>query len=376
MFEKIENKEFNKKYWLMLARSENVGSKTFIELIKVFKTPEKALEQIPILAEKGGLKRKISIANEKSISEEFQKTKEFGADIICAFEQDFPINLKMIPDCPPVLTIKGNKKYLISENSAAIVGSRNASISGVSIAKSIALELSKNKIATVSGLAKGIDASAHESSLSYGTIGVIAGGIDNIYPEENKKLYEKIFENGCVITEVPFGTPPVSANFPMRNRIISGLSNVVIIVEAARKSGTLITARYANQQRKKVFAVAGSPLDVRHSGTNYLIHEGLAQIYLDSSSIINFINSSPEKFLNDNSSKYIEANSDREIDFDDIEKQRVILHESINFEPCSIEDIHIYTKIPIANLNYLILELELAGKIERLFGNQIRMIVS
>lgn len=376
MFAKIENKEFNKKYWLMLARSENVGSKTFSELIKVFKTPEKALEQIPILAEKGGLKRKISIANEKSISEELQKTKEFDADIICAFEQDFPMNLKMIPDCPPVLTIKGNKQYLISENSAAIVGSRNASISGVSIAKSIALELSKNKIATVSGLAKGIDASAHESSLSYGTIGVIAGGIDNIYPEENKKLYEKIFENGCIVTEVPFGTPPVSANFPMRNRIISGLSNVVIIVEAARKSGTLITARYANQQRKKVFAVAGSPLDVRHSGTNYLIHEGLAQIYLDSASIIRYLNSSSNYILNDNSVAYEEPNYDEEVDQKDLVKQRSQLNEVINFEACSIEELHVYTKIPMSNLNYLILELELAGKIERLFGNQIRKIPS
>ena len=376
MFAKIENKEFNKKYWLMLARSENVGSKTFSELIKVFKTPEKALEQIPILAENGGLKRKISIANEKSISEELQKTKDYNADIICAFEQDFPINLKMIPDCPPVLTIKGNKQYLISENSAAIVGSRNASISGVSIAKSIALELTKNKIATVSGLAKGIDASAHESSLSYGTIGVIAGGIDNIYPEENKKLYEKIFENGCIVTEVPFGTPPVSANFPMRNRIISGLSKAVVVVEAARKSGTLITARYANQQGKKVFAVAGSPLDVRHSGTNYLIHEGLAQIYMDSASIIRYLNSSSNYMLNDNSVAYEEPNYDEEVDEKDLIKQRSQLNDVINFESCSIEELHVYTKIPMSNLNYLILELELAGKIERLFGNQIRKIPS
>lgn len=376
MFAKLAEFPFDKRSWLKLARSENIGSKTFTELLRLFKTPENAIEKIPYLAEQGGMKRKISLANDELVNRELEKTEAFGANIVCAFENEFPNNLKQLADCPPVITIKGKNYNLLHGNSAAIVGSRNASVSGISIAKSIAHELVRNKISTVSGLAKGIDAAAHKASLNYGTIGVIAGGIDNIYPEENKALFEEVIEHGCIITEVPFGTPPVSSNFPMRNRIISGLASAVIIVEAARKSGTLITARYAVSQGKKVYAVAGSPLDVRHSGTNYLIHENLAEIYMDCDVIIGFINSLEHNFLNDNSSLYQEINNEYEVEYNDLEKQRIKLCEAINYEPCSIEELHIHTKIPFANLNYLILELELAGKIERLFGNQIRMISS
>lgn len=257
--------------WLRLARTEGVGPMTFRGLINRFGGARAALEALPALAAKRG--RPVTLAPESAIEAEFRMAERLGARLVGYGEPGYPRLLREIDAPPPVLAIRGNSACL-EKPMIGIVGSRNASALGRKIAGALAADLAAAGYVIASGLARGIDAEAHRASLATGTIGVLAGGLDRPYPPEHADLAEAICETGLIVSERPFGLAPRGRDFPRRNRVISGLSLGVIVVEAARRSGSLITARMANEQGREVFAVPGSPMDPRAEGTNDLIREG------------------------------------------------------------------------------------------------------
>lgn len=257
-----------------LARCQNVGPKTFWSLMESFGSASDAIANLPELAKKGG--GKISIVPESEVIKEIEKAAKFGAEIITTDSQLYPDYLKAISDAPPVLTIKGNKELLTNNKKIGVVGSRNASTNGSYFCDNFVSQIAELGYVVVSGLALGIDAVAHTAAFKQnkGSIGVIGCGIDVIYPMQNKKLFDRMYVDGLVISEFPFGAQAISRHFPQRNRIISGLSVAIAVIEASIKSGTLITARFAMEQGREIFAVPWSPLDLRSKGTNSLIKNG------------------------------------------------------------------------------------------------------
>ncbi len=268
--------DIKKIKWLQLIRSAQVGPVTFWKLLHACEDIYMAIERAPHYV------KEFQLYSQEKIILELNAHEEKGYRLLFAFEEDFPRSLKVLPDCPPVLSICGNHT-LLNKLSLGIVGARSASFSGKTFAREIAQILSAQKIRIISGMARGIDTSAHEGSLESGTIAVLAGGLDQIYPPENKNLYEKISQQGCLVSEMPLGLFPGAKHFPRRNRLISGLSHGLLIIEAAKGSGSLITARYALEQNKDIFAVPGFPTDPRSYGGNTLIKQGaiLVQSFQD-----------------------------------------------------------------------------------------------
>lgn len=262
--------------WLRLIRSDNVGPVTFRALLARFRTAEAALFALPALAKKGG-RRDFKIFPLAEAERELDAVEAFGARLICSCEPDYPPLLAELEDAPPVLALKGHA-HLAAQPTVAIVGARNASANGAAFARRIAAELGRRGQIVVSGLARGIDSAAHQGALGSGTIAVVAGGLDVIYPPENRELHARIAESGAIVAEAPFGAEPQAKSFVIRNRIISGLSQGVLVIEAGAKSGSLHTARFAAEQGRDVMAVPGSPQDPRCKGSNGLIREGAALI--------------------------------------------------------------------------------------------------
>lgn len=359
---------------IRLIRSENVGGQTFKNLIHTFGSAQDALDKIPELAQNGGLKRTINIASESSVEQELELTENFNAKIIFWDEDRFSRNLATTLDCPPVLTVKGNIELLNAPKNVAIVGSRNASINGCSMSKKIASELSERGATITSGLARGIDSSAHEGSLANATIGVIAGGIDVVYPPQNQKLYEEMYECGLIVSEYPFGSEPIARHFPQRNRIISGLSHILLVIEASKKSGSLITAECAEKQKRPIFAIPGSPLDSKSSGCNWLIKTGKATLFEGYEDILEALAKKPIYGASDNDQWSMSPHISHEHSEDELTKYRSKLYNSLSFAPITIEEIVINSQVPYSALNILLLELELAGKITRSYGNVITKI--
>ena len=353
--------------WLRLARSENIGRSTFFRLIDIFNSAQKALEQVGDFAAQGGLSRKIKILTNQEAEREFLAIEKFGAEIVLFCEEKYPRLLREIPDPAPILTIKGREEFLNSD-SIAVVGPRNASFNGLAFARKIAFELGKNSIITTSGMARGIDSAVHISSLVSGTIAVIAGGIDNIYPKENEKLYFQILEQGLIISEQPFGAPPKPANFIQRNRIISGLSLGVVVVEAGLKSGSLTTARFAIEQGREVFAVPGSPLDHRCQGSNRLIKEG-AKMVENIDDILEDFSSLRSRFkevgiLREPEAEAFIAPAIKMPSEDDIKKIRQEILSKLGANAIAIEEIIEELQVPSRLVNIALVQLELADKIE------------
>jgi DNA processing protein len=259
--------------WLQLIRTPMIGPITFHRLISNYGSADSALEALPELSRKAGRKAALKAADRNHVEREIILADRNGVTLIAACEPDYPEALRAIPDHPPVIYLRGNTS-LFAKPAIAIVGARNASGVGRKIARTLAADLGAAGVAVVSGLARGIDAAAHEASLATGAIAVVAGGVDVIYPPEHADLTARIAKEGAVISECPIGYPPTARDFPKRNRLISGLSRGVVVVEAAAKSGTLITARFALEQGREVFAVPGSPLDPRCKGANRLIRDG------------------------------------------------------------------------------------------------------
>lgn len=260
--------------WLRLIQSENVGPATFRKLLNRFGGAGAALEALPELSRRGGLRRPIRIYSERAADRDLENAARIDARFVAMGEPDYPALLKHIDSAPPLICVKG--RLAGAEHPClSIVGARNASALGLRFTRKIASDLGAQGFTIVSGLARGIDTAAHQASSGSGTIAVLAGGIDVIYPPENDGLYGKIIEDGgAIVTEMTPGTVPQAKHFPRRNRIISGMSFGTIVIEAAKRSGSLITARLALEQGREVFAVPGSPLDPRAAGTNGLIRQG------------------------------------------------------------------------------------------------------
>ncbi len=259
--------------WLQLIRTQNIGPVTFHRLIAKYGTAAKALTALPDLSRKAGCARPLKAADRDACERELKEAEKHGARLIAACEDDYPTVLKAIPDHPPLLYVRGHAS-LFEKPAVAIIGARNASGVGRKIARSLATDLGEAGYVIASGLARGIDGAAHDAALQHGTIAVVAGGVDVIYPPEHDELTERIAREGAVISECPMGAQPTARDFPKRNRLISGLSRGVVVVEAAAKSGTLLTANFALDQGREVFAVPGSPLDPRCQGANRLIRDG------------------------------------------------------------------------------------------------------
>ncbi|MDJ1157188.1 DNA-processing protein DprA [Chelatococcus sp. SYSU_G07232] len=257
--------------WLQLSRCEGVGPSTFRTLIARFGTAAAALDALPELARREG--RTIRLVSRAEAEREMERAMRFGVRFVALGEPDYPAPLRAAASAPPLIGLRGDASILAGP-AVAIVGSRNASANGLKFTERLARDLGEAGFTIVSGLARGIDARAHGASLLTGTVAVLAGGQDRVYPPENESLLARILERGAVLSEMPMGWEPRGRDFPRRNRIISGLSLGVVVVEAARKSGSLITARFALEQGREVFAVPGSPLDPRAEGTNDLIREG------------------------------------------------------------------------------------------------------
>jgi len=268
---KLSEKE--KLNWIKLARTENIGPATFFRLLEIFGSPENALEKLPSLIDEMGHVKKTKIYSDRDLENELSGVKKFGAEILLYVDEAYPRLVREIDDPAPIITIFGRKE-LLNQDSIGVVGPRNATFHACKFAEKIAQDLGQNNITIISGLAKGVDAAAHRGSILTGTVAVIAGGISNIYPNENLSLYQKIYQEGVVVSETPFGLEPRAFSFIQRNRIISGMSYGVVIVEAGMQSGSLTTARFALEQGREVFAVPGSPLDPRCFGSNTLLEEG------------------------------------------------------------------------------------------------------
>jgi len=260
--------------WLKLARTENVGPVTFDQLLQRFGTATAALGALPGLAARGG-RSSLKLASDAQVDKELADGAALGATLIAACEPAFPQALAALDPPPPLIWARGRVE-LLDRPSVAIVGARVASAAGQRFARGLAAELGEAGHVIVSGLARGIDAAAHEGSLATGTVAVLGGGVDDVYPPEHGGLYRRIAETGCVVSESEPGRTAVARDFPRRNRIISGLSRAVVVVEAELRSGSLITARLAAEQGREVLSVPGSPLDPRAKGTNDLIRQGAA----------------------------------------------------------------------------------------------------
>jgi len=258
--------------WIQLIRSRRVGPSTFLKLMTEFKSAAAAIDALPEIARTAGVKTYAPYPLADA-EREYAAGVQAGARLICLGTANYPAALARINDPPPILWAVGDLG-LLQKDSIALVGARNASSLGTRMARLLAQEIGQQNLVVASGLARGVDTAAHLGALATGTIAVMAGGVDHIYPRENQLLAEKIAKSGVLISEQPMGLPPQARHFPRRNRIISGLSRAVVVVEGAAKSGSLITAREALDQGREVMAVPGHPLDARASGCNMLIRDG------------------------------------------------------------------------------------------------------
>ncbi|MCZ6604344.1 MAG: DNA-processing protein DprA, partial [Alphaproteobacteria bacterium] len=268
---------------LRLFRTARIGAGTYHEIMEHFGHATAALEAIPQMARNGGA-RPLRPVGEDEADRELEQIEALGGRIVTFGEPGYPPPLMLVKDAPPAIAVIG-RADLLARDMVAVVGARNATANGRRVAREMGSELGVAGLTVVSGLARGIDRAAHEGSLGNGTVAVVAGGVDVPYPEENRELYEQICEVGVVVSEIAPGIRPTARHFPRRNRIISGLSLGVVIVEAAERSGSLITARLAMEQGREVFGVPGSPTDPRSRGPNRLIRDG-ANLVRDAADVI------------------------------------------------------------------------------------------
>lgn len=358
--------------WLQLIRSENVGPATFRDLINHFGTASAALEALPDLATRGRGSKQIKIASQSQSYEEFARLEKLGGRLICLGEPDYPEALRSADSPPPVISVLGNGKTL-SRKSLAIVGSRNSSLSGVKLTRIIASQIAKSDYTIVSGLARGIDTAAHEASISEGTVAVFAGGVDHIYPSQNSSLAKRILEQGgAIVSEMPLSWNPRAQDFPRRNRIVAGLSLGLLVIEAAKRSGSLISARLANEMGRLVFAVPGSPLDPRSEGTNDLIKQG-ALLVSKADDILQALEPLSESVqqtnysLNEEETKTFSSTEPDETD-------RAKLLSALDHTPSDVDELIRYTQLSAPTVQMVLLELALAGRIEHHPGNKVSLV--
>jgi DNA processing protein len=353
---------------LRLIRTDNIGPVTFRELLRHFGSGGAALAAVPELARRGG--RSIRIATVADAEKELAAVEKLGARLLAADEPGYPAALRAIDDAPPLLAVRGSSE-VIEKPAVAIVGSRNSSIAGRKLAALIARAVGGAGFAVASGLARGIDAAAHEASLATGTIAVFAGGLDKPYPPDNLDLAERILAGGGAhVSEMPMGHVPRGKDFPRRNRIISGLSLAVVVVEAALRSGSLITARRAADQGRLVFAVPGSPLDPRSGGANLLISEGATIVTAVEdvlAGVAPLAAPGPQPFAT-------AAAGLAEPAADATAGDRDSILAALSKAPVEMDEIVRFTGLAPAVVHLVLLELHLAGRIERMPGRRIALV--
>ncbi len=359
--------------WLRLIRSDNVGPATFRDLINHFGSAETALEMLPELSRRGGSTRAIRVASMAEAEKELAAAHRFGARFIGIGEPDYPPALRQIDGAPPLLAVKGNA-VTGSVPSLGIVGSRNASISGTKFAAMIARDVGRAGYSIISGLARGIDTAAHHASLETGTIAALAGGLDQPYPPENIGLLDEITEgNGLAISEMPFGWEPRARDFPRRNRLIAGVSLGLAVVEAASRSGSLITARYAADFGRLVFAVPGSPLDPRCHGTNGLLKDG-ATVTTEAQDILQAL--APLSRIDLVPPPQAEEPGERDtgpMEPPPNENDRARITDALGPTPVEVDDIIRHTGLSASAVYLVLLELDLAGRLHRHPGGLVSL---
>ncbi len=354
--------------WLRLIRSDNVGPRTFRSLVNHFGSARAALERLPDLARRGGAARPGRIVSEDDAKRELAASRKLGVSLVAPGESGYPPRLAGIDDAPPLLGIRGRPEALVRPM-LAIVGSRNASGAGLKFAERLAHDLGDAGFVIASGLARGIDQAAHRASITSGTLAVLAGGHDKIYPPEHEDLLYAILEHGGAISEMALGYVPRARDFPRRNRLISGVSLGVVVIEAAHRSGSLITARIAAEQGREVFAVPGSPLDPRAAGTNDLIKQGAALV-TDAADVINAIAPIMDRPVELPGREPEDVASFDEPDYSD--RTRII--GLLGPSPVGIDDLIRLSGASPAIVRTVLLELELAGRLERHGGGLVSMI--
>ena len=349
--------------WLRLIRSDNVGPRTFAWLLRRYGDARRAAGALPELSRRGGASRAIRIYPRDEAERELAAAQRLGVELVATPEAAYPQRLAAIDDAPPLLAVRGNLAAL-SRPMIAMVGSRNASAAGLKFAERLARELGEAGFVIASGLARGMDAAAHRASLDTGTIAVLAGGQDRIYPEQHVGLLESILPAGAAISEMPLGREPRAQDFPRRNRLISGLSLGVVIVEAAKRSGSLITARMALEQGREVFAVPGSPIDPRAEGTNGLLKQG-ATLVTEAADVLAVI----EPILGRHDMVTLrEPDRDPPDSFEPDDHARTAIVGLLGPTPVGLDDLVRLSGSSPALVRTVILELELAGRIERHAG--------
>ncbi|EUB94879.1 DNA protecting protein DprA [Rhizobium sp. CF080] len=356
--------------WLRLIRSDNVGPATFRDLINHCGSAENALSMLPELSARGGAIRAIRIASVEEAERELETAHRHGAQFIGIGEPDYPPALRQIEGAPPLLAVKGNLSAATCP-SVGVVGSRNASISGAKFAAMIARDCGRAGYTVTSGLARGIDTAAHRASLETGTIAVLAGGLDQPYPPENIPLLDEITEGaGLAVSEMPFGWEPRARDFPRRNRLISGISLGVVVVEAAERSGSLITARLATDFGRLVFAVPGSPLDPRCHGTNGLLKQG-AIVTTGSADVIEAL--APLSQLDLFNEPMVEEPKETGEMLPPNDDDRAVIVSALGPTPVDVDDIIRHTGLATSSVYLVLLELDLAGRLHRHAGGMVSL---
>jgi DNA processing protein len=352
---------------LRLIRTDNVGPVTYFQLLNHFGSASAALQALPDLARRGGRARPPRIPSIADAEAEIAAAAKHGARLISWGEPSYPATLAAISDAPPILYVLGRGELLL-QRSVAIVGARNASANGVRFARQLASDLGSAGLVVVSGLARGIDTAAHQGALATGTVAVMAGGVDVVYPPQNDNLHAEVAERGVVVSEMPPGLEPQARHFPRRNRIVSGLSVGVVVVEASPKSGSLITARLAGEQGREVFAVPGSPLDPRARGTNDLIRQG-ATLTEGAADVLAVLGGmlAPQPPEIPSGSAPPAVSEDEAL----LLTARQLVIEKLGPAPVPVDEIIRQCQLPPAVVLTILLELELAGRLTRHPGNQV-----
>jgi DNA processing protein len=348
---------------IRLIRSSSIGPVTCRQLIARFGSPQAALEAIPDLARRGGGKPPRLLGVEEA-ERERARVEKLGGRYLVLGQGLYPSLLAELDDAPPLLIAKGAIN-LLDRPTIAIVGARNASAAACRFARSLAHDLGREGLVIVSGLARGIDSAAHDGALESGTIGVIAGGIDVFYPPENEGRQKAMFERGLVLAEMPPGTEPRARHFPYRNRIISGASLGTIVVEAAPRSGSLITARLAAEAGREVMAVPGSPLDPRAQGCNQLIRDG-ATLVQNAADVVEAIQPSRTRV---SSPVFDYEPQTEQFDGEAVDAVEALLGPS----PVPVDEIIRLSGAPSGAVQMALLEMDLAGRLDRHAGNRVSL---
>ncbi len=359
--------------WLRLARSDRVGPRAFRRLIDRFGSPARALERLPEhIASMPGARR-LTFPPIDTVEREMDNLESMGGHLLILTDPRYPRALRPLDEAPPVLSVLGHP-HLLGREAIAIVGTRNPSAAGLRMAGMLSRDLGRRRFIIASGMARGIDAAAHDQGLDNGTVAVMAGGVDVIYPRENRALYQAVRESGAIVSEQPFSKSPSRRLFPQRNRIIAGLSVAVVVVEAARGSGSLITARFAAEQGRDVFAVPGSPADTRTVGSNALIRDGATLVQNAGDVITSLSRQRPYLLGEDQDAVGIDVRTVTDGDNDkEIDTMRTKLRQLLGPTPIDRDELTRLGGIDSRHLSYLLTELEIAGLLVRYPGNLVAL---